>query len=244
MGWVDAFDSVNPQKAPWGPQGPTGPPAADKRFAEIPSDPPRILLTATVAEVQVVESGIVSVDQVCMTWGGSCIRKMLKDKSKDACTWVSVAVEEQTYELGQSVRTCASWNTKISPYSTQLIFMPADRKPGSGWTWCQVSGEGPQLAVVPAIGNAIHDAVGIRLTRAIHARQGPPCTAGVTPASNPCQTYWPKGTQRCSICPLFSWKDPTRCGICLVWPMPCDTRIIAGGTDLLPNLKHRIERPG
>ena len=216
-GWM-RFDSVNPQKAPWGPQGPTGPLPPTNVFAEIPSDPPRILLTATVAEVQVdVESGIVSVDQVwCAHDLGRVLHPEIAEGQIEGCVYMGVGealLEEQTYELGQMSAPSILEYKNLTIFDTPDIHALLIESRDPGGPGAKEVGEGPQLAVVPAIGNAIHDAVGIRLTRR-HSRQtrsSVHCKAVHPLASNPCQTYWPKGTQLMLNLPLFSWKDPTRC---------------------------------
>jgi 4-hydroxybenzoyl-CoA reductase subunit alpha len=124
-----------------------------------------------VAEVQVdVESGMVSVDRVwCAHDLGRTLHPEIAEGQIEGCVYMGVGeaiLEEQTYEVGQ-MRTPSILEYRIPTiYDTPDIeaILVESHDPGGPFGAKEV-GEGPQLPIVPAIANALHDAVGIRLDR-------------------------------------------------------------------------------
>jgi 4-hydroxybenzoyl-CoA reductase subunit alpha len=200
MEWIEAIRLAEAATGTLGSSGSYRPPEADKRFRRNPIGPsPAYSFTATVAEVQVdVESGIVVIDQVwCAHDLGRVLHPEIAEGQIEGCVYMGVGealLEEQTYEHGQM--QCPSILEYRIPtvYDTPAIhaLLIESHDPGGPFGAKEV-GEGPQLAVVPAIANAIHDAIGVRLNhppftpdRVLRALQGrPPAEAKAMPDFHP-----------------------------------------------------------
>jgi 4-hydroxybenzoyl-CoA reductase subunit alpha len=135
-----------------------------KRNAIGPS--PAYSFTAQVAEVQVdMESGMVVVDKIwCAHDLGRVLHPEIAEGQIEGCVYMGVGealFEEQTYRDGQ-MRTPSMLEYRVPTiYDTPEIhsILIESHDPGGPFGAKEV-GEGPQLATVPAITNAIFDATG------------------------------------------------------------------------------------
>jgi CO/xanthine dehydrogenase Mo-binding subunit len=117
-----------------------------------------------------IASGIVSVDQVwCAHDLGRVLHPGIASGQIEGCVYMGVGeaiLEEQRYEQGQvmapSILEYRIPTVADTPEITAILVESHD--PGGPFGAKEV-GEGPQLPIVPAIANAIYDAVGIRLNR-------------------------------------------------------------------------------
>src|SRR5262249_22313877 len=122
------------------------------------------------------------------------------------------------------------------------------------------AGEGPLHPVIPAISNAIYDAVGVRLTdvpfhpgMALHLIRGTErraVTPGRTKRVPEAHTYATSGTRsrikrRILTLPPLEYHAPSALeeAVSLLSRFRGQAKVIAGGTDLLPNMKHRLFTP-
>ena len=168
--WIDAVRLAEAATGTLGSSGSYRPPKADRAFRRNPIGPsPAYSFTAAVAEVQVdVESGLISVDRVwCAHDLGRVLHPDIAEGQVEGCVYMGVGeaiLEEQVYDGGQ-VRTPSILEYRIptiadTPEIEAILIESHD--PGGPYGAKEV-GEGPQLPIVPAIANAIHDAAGIRL---------------------------------------------------------------------------------
>jgi len=172
MAWVEAIRLAEANTGTLGSSGSYRPPEADKRFRRNPIGPsPAYSFTATVAEVQVdPESGIVMVEQVwCAHDLGRVLHPEIAEGQIEGCVYMGVGealLEEQGYDLGQMSSPSILEYKIPTVYDTPAIhaLLIESHDPGGPFGAKEV-GEGPQLPVVPAIANAIHDAIGVRLNR-------------------------------------------------------------------------------
>jgi len=184
--WIEAVRLAEADSGTLGATGSYRPPKADRAFRRNPIGPsPAYSFTAAVAEVQVdLESGLVMVDKVwCAHDLGRVLHPEIAEGQIEGCVYMGVGeaiLEEQRYEAGQ-MRTPSILEYKIPTiYDTPTIeaIIVESHDPGGPYGAKEV-GEGPQLPVVPAIANAIHDAIGVRLNnppfspdKVLRARQG------------------------------------------------------------------------
>ena len=176
IGGVSFVEAVQLAEEMFGPLGSIGgykPPKIGSRFRRQSVGPsPAYSFTAQVAEVRVdEETGVVTVERIwCAHDCGFAIHRTLVEGQIEGCVYMGVGEamsEEQTYRNGV-LRAPSILEYKIptvheTPEIHALIVESID--PG-GPLGAKEAGEGPQLSTVPAIANAIHDAVGIRLDTA------------------------------------------------------------------------------
>ncbi len=173
---VSFIDAVWLAEEAHGPLGSTGgykPPKIGSRFRRQSVGPsPAYSFTAQVAEVTVdPDTGIVTVDRIwCAHDCGRALNRTIVEGQIEGCVYMGVGealYEEQAYRNG-SVMAPSMLEYKIpTVHETPeiLVSIVESHDPG-GPFGAKEAGEGPQLSTVPAIANAIHDAVGITLTRA------------------------------------------------------------------------------
>jgi CO/xanthine dehydrogenase Mo-binding subunit len=132
---------------------------------------PAYSFTAHVVEVQVdVETGIWKVERVWAAHDcGRALNPTLVEGQIEGSVymgWAEAAMEEMTYHSsglhrGPSLLDYRIPTSKETPEITSLIVESNDPKGPYG---AKEAGEGPLHPVIPAISNAIYDAVGVRLT--------------------------------------------------------------------------------
>ena len=168
--WIEAVRLAEAATGTLGASGSYRPPKAGKAFRRNPIGPsPAYSFTAAAAEVQVdTESGIVVVDRVwCAHDLGRVIHPEIAEGQIEGCVYMGVGealLEEQQYDGGQ-MRTPSILEYRIpTVYDTPIIdaILVESHDPGGPYGAKEV-GEGPQLPIVPAIANAIFDAVGVRM---------------------------------------------------------------------------------
>ncbi len=144
------------------------PPKIGSRFRRQSVGPsPAYSFTAQVAEISMdAETGVVTVDRIwCAHDCGFALNRTIVEGQIEGCVYMGVGealYEEQTYRNGL-MRAPSILEYKIptvheTPEITAILIESLD--PG-GPLGAKEAGEGPQLATVPAIANALHDATGI-----------------------------------------------------------------------------------
>ncbi len=114
--------------------------------------------------------------------------------------------------------------------------------------------EGALHGFPPALTNAILDAIGMRLTRvAGHARPRVRCAAQRAPRTAPAgaarwaedrrQPHGRRGILIMSMLPAFDLQRPTSLAEAFALLAEPGARALAGGTDLVPNLRRGLEQP-
>jgi 4-hydroxybenzoyl-CoA reductase subunit alpha len=189
--WVQAIQLAEEKDGPIGAVGGYKPPKIGNRFRRQSVGPsPAYSFTAAVAEVEVdEETGVVRVTRVwCAHDCGRALNPTIVEGQIEGCVYMGVGealYEEQAYRDGM-VKAPSILEYRIpTVHETPeiLVTIVESHEPG-GPFGAKEAGEGPQLPIVPAIANAIRDAVGVTLTK-------PPFTpdrvlkaiAGATPAA-------------------------------------------------------------
>jgi len=149
------------------------PPKIGSRFRRQSVGPsPAYSFTAQVAEVEVdPESGQVTVHRVwCAHDCGKALDERMVLGQIEGSVYMGVGealLEEQRYDgpmlVNPSILECNIPTVHETPEILALIVETHDPEGPLG---AKEAGEGPQLPTVPAIANAIHDAVGVRMDRA------------------------------------------------------------------------------
>jgi len=170
LDWVKAIHLAEATDGTLGSTGSYRPPKIGSRFRRSSVGPsPAYSFTAQVAEVTVdEETGEVHVDQVwCAHDLGRVLSPEIAEGQVEGCVYMGVGealLEEQTYEDGR-MRTPSILEYRIpTVHDTPVIHTTLiESHDPEGPFGAKEAGEGPQLSTVPAITNAIWDAVGIWL---------------------------------------------------------------------------------
>ena len=168
--WVEACWLAEECHGPLQFSGAYTPPKIGSRFRRQSVGPsPAYSFTAQVAEVTVdVETGIVTIDRIwCAHDCGRVLSRTIAEGQVEGCVYMGVGEalwEEQTYRNGL-VRAPSILEYKIpTVHETPPIeVMLIESHDPEGPLGAKEVGEGPQLSTVPAIANAIHDAIGVWL---------------------------------------------------------------------------------
>jgi 4-hydroxybenzoyl-CoA reductase subunit alpha len=147
------------------------PPTIGSRFKRSSVGPsPAYSFTAQVAEVEVdVETGVVVIHHIwCAHDLGRTLHQGIAEGQIEGCVYMGVGealAEEQEYEDGV-MRTPSILEYRIPTVSDmpELTTILVESHDPGGPFGAKEAGEGPQLSTVPAIANAIYDAVGVWLT--------------------------------------------------------------------------------
>jgi CO/xanthine dehydrogenase Mo-binding subunit len=172
MTWTKAVELAETQLGTLGAVGSYKPPTIGSRFQRTSVGPsPAYSFTAQVAEVEVdEETGIVRVERIwCAHDLGRVIHPQIAEGQVEGCVYMGVGealLEEQAYRddglmVGPSILEYRIPTVADTPDIVALLVESHDPEGPFG---AKEVGEGPQLSTVPAIANAIHDAVGIWLT--------------------------------------------------------------------------------
>ncbi len=149
------------------------PPKIGSRFRRQSVGPsPAYSFTAAVAEVEVdTDSGRVTIHRIwCAHDCGKALDRRMVEGQIEGSVYMGVGealLEEQRYDgpmlVNPSILECKIPTIHDTPEIVALIVETEDPEGPLG---AKEAGEGPQLPVVPAIANAIHDAIGVRMDRA------------------------------------------------------------------------------
>jgi CO/xanthine dehydrogenase Mo-binding subunit len=170
---ISFVKAVHATEARFGTLGSTGsyrPPKIGSRFKRSSVGPsPAYSFTAQVAEVTVdVETGIVTIEKMWAAHDlGRILHKEIAEGQVEGCVYMGVGeamLEEQSYE-GGVMRTPSILEYRIPTVmdTPEIEVMLVESHDPEGPFGAKEAGEGPQLSTVPAIANAIHDAIGIWL---------------------------------------------------------------------------------
>jgi 4-hydroxybenzoyl-CoA reductase alpha subunit len=172
MSWVEAIRLTEATSGTLGATGSYRPPNADKAFRRNPIGPaPAYSFTAAVAEVAVdIASGIVVVDKVwCAHDLGRVLHPEIAEGQVEGCVYMGVGeaiLEEQRYEKGQVMApSILEYRIPTISDTPEIVSILIESHDPGGPFGAKEVGEGPQLPIVPAIANAIFDAVGLRLNQ-------------------------------------------------------------------------------
>jgi 4-hydroxybenzoyl-CoA reductase alpha subunit len=172
ISWVKAVELAEARLGTLGAVGSYKPPTIGSRFQRTSVGPsPAYSFTAQVAEVEVdEETGIVRVERIwCAHDLGRTIHPQVAEGQVEGCVYMGVGealLEEQRYHedglmTGPSILEYRIPTVTDTPDIVALLVESHDPEGPYG---AKEVGEGPQLGTVPAIANAIHDAVGVWLT--------------------------------------------------------------------------------
>jgi len=150
------------------------PPKIGNRFKRQSVGPsPAYSFTAQVAEVEVdPETGFVTIERIwCAHDCGKAINPTIVEGQIEGSVYMGVGeamLEEHVFQKGALHRNPSLLEYKIptvhdTPDIVSIIVESNDKEGPMG---AKEAGEGPQLATVPAIANAIHDACGVWLNEA------------------------------------------------------------------------------
>jgi CO/xanthine dehydrogenase Mo-binding subunit len=167
---VSFQDAVWLAEEAYGPIGATGgykPPKIGNRFRRQSVGPsPAYSFTAQVAEVSVdTETGEVHVDRVWVAHDcGRALNRTIVEGQIEGCVYMGVGealYEEQTYREGV-MRTPSLLEYKVPTIheTPEILTTIVETHDPNGPFGAKEAGEGPQLSTVPAVANAIHDAIG------------------------------------------------------------------------------------
>ena len=167
---VSFQDAVWLAEEAYGPIGATGdykPPKIGNRFRRQSVGPsPAYSFTAQVAEVSVdTETGEVRVERVWVAHDcGRALNRTIVEGQIEGCVYMGVGealYEEQTYRDGV-MRTPSLLEYKVSTIheTPEILTTIVETHDPNGPFGAKEAGEGPQLSTVPAVANAIHDAIG------------------------------------------------------------------------------------
>jgi 4-hydroxybenzoyl-CoA reductase alpha subunit len=171
ISWVDLVVLAEEASGTLVSTGSYAPPKIGSRFRRQSVGPsPAYSFTAQVAEVQVdLETGVVTIDRMwCAHDCGFALDRAVATGQIEGCVYMGVGealYEEQRYRDGihggPSILEYKIPTVHETPPIDVILVETHD--PG-GPRGAKEVGEGPQLSTVPAIANAIADAVGIALT--------------------------------------------------------------------------------
>ncbi len=170
--WRKAVDLAESATGTLGATGSYRPPKIGNRFRRQSVGPsPSYSFTAQVAEVTVdEETGVLTVDRVwCAHDLGRTLHREIAEGQIEGCVYMGVGealCEDQTYERGL-MRTPSILEYRIPTIDDvpEIFVELIESHDPEGPFGAKECGEGPQLSTVPAIGNAIHDAVGVWMGR-------------------------------------------------------------------------------
>ena len=152
--------------------GSYNPPRHGSRFRRQSVGPsPAYSFTAQVAEVEVdEETGSVRVVDVWVAHDcGRALNPQIVEGQVEGCVAMGVGealTEEQTYRGGQlRAPSLLSYATPSIHETPRIHVQIVETHDPEGPLGAKECGEGPQLGTVPAIANAIHDAVGVWMTK-------------------------------------------------------------------------------
>jgi 4-hydroxybenzoyl-CoA reductase subunit alpha len=169
--WVEAVTIAEEMHGTIGSTGSYRPPKIGSRLKRTSVGPsPAYSFTAQVAEVTVdEETGIVTVDKMWAAHDlGRVLHKEIAEGQIEGCVYMGVGealLEEQKYRRNGVHMTPSLLEYRVpTVYDTPEIevIMVESHDPG-GPFGAKEAGEGPQLSTVPAIGNALFDALGVWL---------------------------------------------------------------------------------
>jgi 4-hydroxybenzoyl-CoA reductase subunit alpha len=169
--WVEAVILAETKHGTLGSEGSYRPPKIGSRFRRQSVGPsPAYSFTAQVAEVTIdEETGILTIDKMwCAHDLGRVLHPEIAEGQVEGCVYMGVGealLEEQAYRDGLMTTPSILEYRIPTVYDTPEIasILIESHDPGGPFGAKEV-GEGPQLATVPAIGNAIFDAIGHWLT--------------------------------------------------------------------------------
>jgi 4-hydroxybenzoyl-CoA reductase alpha subunit len=170
--WLEAVDIAECHHGTLGSVGSYKPPKIGSRLKRTSVGPsPAYSFTAQVAEVTVDQvSGVVTVDKMWAAHDlGRVLHREIAEGQIEGCVYMGVGealLEEQAYRKDGVHMTPSILEYRIpTVYDTPEIqvLLVESHDPG-GPFGAKEAGEGPQLSTVPAIGNALHDAIGRWLT--------------------------------------------------------------------------------
>jgi 4-hydroxybenzoyl-CoA reductase subunit alpha len=165
--WVDAVILAETMHGSLVTEGSYRPPPIGSRFRRQSVGPsPAYSFTAQVAEVAVdLETGVLVIEKIwCAHDLGRVLHPEIAEGQVEGCVYMGVGealCEEQAYTDGR-MNTPSLLEYRIpTVYETPEIvtILVESHDPGGPFGAKEV-GEGPQLSTVPAISNAIHDAIG------------------------------------------------------------------------------------
>ncbi len=150
------------------------PPKIGNRFKRQSVGPsPAYSFTAQVAEVAVdPETGVVTVERVwCAHDCGKAINPTVVEGQIEGSVYMGVGealLEEHVFQKGALHRNPSILEYKVPTIheTPEICAIIVESDDAEGPMGAKEAGEGPQLATVPAIANAIHDACGIWLNQA------------------------------------------------------------------------------
>ncbi len=165
--WVEAVILAETMHGTLGAEGSYRPPPIGNRFRRQSVGPsPAYSFTAQVAEVSVDEdTGILQIDKVwCAHDLGRVLHPEIAEGQVEGCVYMGVGEalsEEQAYQEGRLNAPSLLEYRIPTIYETPEIkaILVESHDPGGPFGAKEV-GEGPQLSTVPAIGNAVFDAIG------------------------------------------------------------------------------------
>jgi CO/xanthine dehydrogenase Mo-binding subunit len=144
------------------------PPKIGSRFRRQSVGPsPAYSFTAQVAEVEVdPETGVVTVERIwCAHDCGKAIHPTIVEGQMEGSVYMGFGeamLEEQDYHASGLLRASSILEYRIPTVhdTPEIISILVESNDANGPLGAKEAGEGPQLATVPAIANAIHDATG------------------------------------------------------------------------------------
>lgn len=170
VSFVDAVWLAEEAHGPLGSTGGYKPPKIGSRFRRQSVGPsPAYSFTAQVAEVSVdEETGVVTVDRIWAAHDcGRVLQRTIVEGQIEGCVYMGVGealYEEQGYR-GAVLKAPSILEYKIPTLheTPEIVAIPIESHDPNGPFGAKEAGEGPQLSTVPAVANAIYDAVGVRL---------------------------------------------------------------------------------
>ena len=172
VSFVDAVWLAEERFGPIGEVGGYKPHKIGSRFRRQSVGPsPAYSFTAQVAEVAVdVETGIVTVDKIWVAHDcGRAINRTIVEGQIEGCVYMGVGealYEEQRYRGGLvSAPSLLEYKVPTIHETPEIETFIVETHDPNGPFGAKEAGEGPQLSTVPAIANALHDAVGIWFTQ-------------------------------------------------------------------------------
>jgi len=150
------------------------PPKIGSRFRRQSVGPsPAYSFTAQVAEVEVdPETGLVTIDKIwCAHDCGKAINPVIVEGQIEGSVYMGVGealIEHHDYHSNGLHRSPSILEYKIPTIheTPEIVSLLIESNDPEGPHGAKEAGEGPQLATVPAIGIAIHDACGVWLNEA------------------------------------------------------------------------------
>lgn len=166
--WTKAVLLAESMHGTLGSTGAYTPPKIGSRFRRQSVGPsPAYSFTAQVAEVSVdIETGELTVHKIwCAHDLGKVLHQRIAEGQVEGCVYMGVGEalqEEQSYRDG-IMRTPSLLEYRVPTVfeTPEIVPILVESHDPEGPLGAKEVGEGPQLSTVPAIANAIHDAVGV-----------------------------------------------------------------------------------